>query len=324
MRLLVTGGAGYVGSHVVLAAIRAGHEAWIYDDFSNSSDQMPFTLGALLGLEEVHYVKGDIRDTEYLARTMSIQKTDCVIHMAAKKYVDEGQEEPLLYHDVNVGGTISVVKAMEASGVHQMVFSSSAAVYGDAITNMPVTETDPSRPTSVYGCTKMMCEEILRSTFVNATCLRYFNPVASSPGLLLPDDPSLMSVVMSVSSGRKPKMEVFGEDYSTRDGTPERDFVHVMDVAEAHVAAVEHPGFHIYNIGTGRGTTVLELIAEVDKQTLNPVTKEIVGRRAGDIGSSVADVDLIRRSLGWTAERSLSEMVRDSLSAESSRLSIEQ
>lgn len=322
MRLLITGGAGYVGSHLTLMAERAGHEVWIYDNFSNSSPQMPFLLGGLLGRNKVHYVQGDVRDHALLRQTMYIQKTDVVLHLAAKKYADESVELPLDYYGTNVAGTISVLTAMRNSEVSQLVFSSSAAVYGKQLFT-PIDEQSPCYPDSPYGWSKLMTERIIRHSGINATCLRYFNPIGVSPGLTPPDDPSLMSVILSVASGRRAHMSVFGDDWPTRDGTAIRDFVHVEDVAAAHLSFLEKDGFDIFNVGTGRGVTVGELIALAEQEFGHGIPREVVGRRGGDIGESVADVSLIQRVTGWKAKRNLHDMVRSTVVAESLRLSSE-
>lgn len=322
MRLLITGGAGYVGSHLTLMAERAGHEVWIYDDFSNSSPHMPFLLGGLLGRDEVHYVRGDVRDHALLCQTMRVQKTDVVIHLAAKKYADESVELPLDYYGTNVAGTISVLTAMRNSKVRQLVFSSSAAVYGEQLFT-PIDEQSPCHPDSPYGWSKLMAERIIRDSGINATCLRYFNPIGVSPGLRTPDDPSLMSVIMSVVRGQRKHMSVFGDDWPTRDGTAIRDFIHVEDVAASHLLFLERDGFEIFNVGTGMGVTVNEFITTVEQEVGRELPKEVVGRRGGDIGESVADVEFIRRVTGWKAERGLHDMVRSTVSAESSRLSSE-
>lgn len=323
MRVLVTGGAGYIGSHTVVSLIEAGHEPVVVDNLSNALRSVLARIAEVAGVTpEFHQV--DVRDREAMAGIAS-SGIDACIHFAALKAVDESIRKPLEYYDNNVRGTIDLLAVLSAAGVRNLVFSSSATVYGDP-TELPLREEMPTgRATNPYGWTKIMMEQVLTDLQAaepewSITMLRYFNPVGAHPSGLLGEDPrgipnNLMPYVTRVAVGILPRLRVFGGDYPTRDGTGVRDFVHVQDVAEGHVAALERlsgePGLHVYNLGTGRGHTVLEVVKTFEEATGKPVPYEIVGRRPGDVAESWADVSKAERELGWRATRDLATMCVD-------------
>lgn len=323
MRVLVTGGAGFIGSHTVVALAEAGHEAVVVDNFSNALPSVLGRLGKLCGAEpECHEL--DIRDRHALEQLLATGFDAC-IHFAALKAVGESVEQPLLYYDNNVSGTISLVAALARSGVSNLVFSSSATVYGEP-TALPLREDMPiGSATNPYGWSKIMMEQVLRDLHTadpgwSIALLRYFNPVGAHPSGLLGEDPrgipnNLMPYVARVAAGTLPLLNVYGGDYPTRDGTGVRDYVHVQDVAIGHVYALEQlagrPGVHTYNLGTGAGHTVLEVVKAFEEASGKPIPYEIVERRPGDVAESWADVSLIAGDLGWRAERDLARMCED-------------
>jgi UDP-glucose 4-epimerase len=323
MRVIVTGGAGFVGSHVCVALAEAGHEPVIVDTFVNAKADVPARIGRIVGAEpRVHRV--DVRDRQALAEVLAGEGAGAVIHCAALKAVGESVARPLAYYDNNVGGTISLVQAMEEVGIRRLVFSSSATVYGDPA-KVPVTEEDPTgRATNPYGWTKVMMEQVL--TDLHAThqewsvaLLRYFNPVGAHPSGLIGEDPegeptNLMPYIAQVAAGRLARLRVFGSDYPTPDGTGVRDYVHVADLAEGHVVVLDRlsPGALLtYNLGTGRGTSVLEMVAAFEAATGMTIPYEVVGRRPGDVAATWAAVDKAYGELGWRARRGLEDMCAD-------------
>ncbi len=323
MRVLVTGGAGFIGSHTVVALMDAGHEAVVVDNLSNARVSVIRRIGEITGTApEFH--ETDIRDQESLAKIAS-EGFDACIHFAALKAVGESVKNPILYYENNVGGTIALVDVLLDAGVDNFVFSSSATVYGDAAS--PMREDMPiGAATNPYGWTKIMMEQTLRDLAVarpewSVTLLRYFNPVGAHPSALIGEDPrgvpnNLMPYVAKVAAGQLPKLRVFGGDYPTRDGTGVRDYIHVVDLAEGHVAALDRkagePGVHTYNLGTGRGHTVLEVAKTYEEQSGRPVPYEIVGRRPGDVAESWADVTKAAYELRWRTTRDLTDMCTDS------------
>jgi UDP-glucose 4-epimerase len=324
MRILVTGGAGFIGSHTVVALIEAGHEAVIVDNLSNARRSVIDRIEEIGGKRPV-FVEADVRDADAIGKVLS-DGFDACIHFAALKAVGESVANPTLYYDNNVGGTIALLEGLAAAGIDRFVFSSSATVYGDPDV-LPLTESMPvGTATNPYGWTKIMMEQVLRDVHVahpnwSIALLRYFNPVGAHPSGLLGEDPSgvpnnLMPYVAKVAAGELDKVEIFGDDYDTPDGTGVRDFVHVVDVAEGHVRALERhvheTGVFTYNLGTGRGHSVLDVVREYENQSGRPVPYEIVGRRAGDVAANWADVSKAKAELGWSAARDLADMCADS------------
>ncbi|HUG08456.1 MAG TPA: UDP-glucose 4-epimerase GalE [Acidimicrobiia bacterium] len=323
MRVLVTGGAGFIGSHTVVALVEAGHEAVVVDNLSNARGSVIRRIGEITGTApEFH--ETDIRDQESMAKIAS-DGFDACIHFAALKAVGESVANPILYYENNVGGTIALVDVLLDAGVDDFVFSSSATVYGDA--PAPMREDMPiGKATNPYGWTKIMMEQALRDVAVarpewSVTLLRYFNPVGAHSSALIGEDPrgipnNLMPYVANVAAGQLPKLRVFGGDYPTPDGTGVRDYIHVVDLAEGHVAALDRkagePGVHTYNLGTGHGHTVLEVVNTFEEQSERPVPYEIVERRPGDVAESWADVTKAAAELGWRTTRDLADMCTDS------------
>lgn len=320
MRILVTGGAGYIGSHTLIELRAKGHEICVVDNFDNSS---PIVLDRVRELVQGDFpsVRADVRDAAALDAVMADFRPDAVIHFAGLKAVGESGEIPLDYYDVNVAGTIGVLRAMGRAGCARIIFSSSATVYGEP-QYLPFDEAHPCVPNNVYGHTKLMAEQVLRdwqaaTPGASALVLRYFNPVGAHSSMRIGEDPravpnNLMPFVAQVAVGRRDKVSVFGDDYDTSDGTGERDYIHVTDLARAHVAALElvegEPGFDVFNVGTGRSHSVLEMLAAFSGVTAQPIPYEIVERRPGDIARSVADPSKITRALGWRAEHDLIDM----------------
>lgn len=324
MKTLVTGGAGYIGSHTAVELILEGHEVVILDDLSNSKASVMDRIGEITGVTP-ELVVGDVRDRSLLDSLMERSGFDAVMHFAALKAVGESVRDPLGYWDVNVAGSLRLIEAMVDHGVERIVFSSSATVYGDPDA-VPVSESDPVRPpSSPYGWTKLVIEQMLTDTSVAYTnwaiaLLRYFNPIGAHPSGLIGEDPNdepnnLMPYVAQVASERLPELRVFGDDYPTRDGTGVRDYIHVVDLAKGHTAALrklaEGPGRWVYNLGTGRGTSVLELVDAFEEASGVSVPYRIVERRAGDVAELWADPSLAESELGWKATRDIEQMCVD-------------
>ena len=323
MRVLVTGGAGYIGSHTCLELAAQGHDVVIADNFANSSPKVVPRLEKLAGASmPTHRV--DIRDREALALLFKLEKVDAVIHFAALKAVGESCEKPLEYFDNNVGGTITLLQAMQDAGVHRFIFSSSCTVYGSP-ENVPVTEDAPLQVTSPYGRTKMLVEYILEDAArgdasLRYASLRYFNPVGAHASGQIGEDPrgipnNLMPLVCQVASGKREKLQVYGGDWPTPDGTGIRDYLHVVDLAQAHVAALDYlvrkDRSLTVNLGTGQGSSVLQVVRTFEKATGQRVPYEVVARRDGDADPLWADPSLAERELGWRAKHDLESMCRD-------------
>ena len=323
MNILVTGGAGYIGSHTCVELLAAGHEIVVVDNLSNSK---PAAMDRVreLASGSLSFVEGDIRDGALLTRLMQAHKIEAVIHFAGLKAVGESTTVPVHYYDNNVGGTITLIQAMESAGVKTMVFSSSATVYGDPHA-VPILEDFPLKATNPYGWSKLMIEQILTDLQVaqpewSVTLLRYFNPVGAHASGRIGEDPNgipnnLMPYISQVAIGKLARLRVFGDDYPTPDGTGVRDYIHVVDLALGHVAALDQhaadPGTHVYNLGTGRGVSVLEMRAAFERACQREIPFEIVGRRPGDIAECWADPARAAKYLKWRATRSLDDMTRD-------------
>ena len=321
MATLVTGGAGYVGSHTAVALHEAGRNVVILDDFSNSSHRAVDAVRSLTR-PDLPVVEGDAADPDVLDKAFSGHRIDSVVHFAARKSVAESVVDPLGYYRANVGSVVALAAAAIERGVGRLVFSSSAAVYGSAPS--PLTEDSPTDPESPYGATKLMGERILAdaasASEMTAVMLRYFNPVGAHPSGPIGEDPAgepanLVPRVMLVAAGRLEHLSVNGGDYSTVDGTAVRDYVHVMDLAEGHAAALDADiapaRSRVYNLGTGTGTTVLQVVAAACEAAGRPIPYEMAERRPGDVEASWADCSRARDELGWQARRSLDEMLAD-------------
>jgi UDP-glucose 4-epimerase len=321
--VLVTGGAGYIGSHACVALIEAGYEVVVLDNLCNSSAESLARVGQICGTAPV-FVNGDIRDGDCLDRVFKAHTVLAVLHFAGLKAVGESVDLPLDYYINNVGGSLDLLAAMQRGGVRKLVFSSSATVYGDPPT-VPIREDFALAPTSPYGRTKLMVEDILADwQAVNPDWsiarLRYFNPVGAHPSGLIGEDPrgipnNLMPFVAQVAVGKRAKLSVFGDDYPTPDGTGVRDYIHVMDLVEGHVDALDYIcrewGLHTLNLGTGNGVSVLEMIAAFQRASGREVAYEIVERRPGDIATCWADPMLAGELLNWKASRDLVQMCDD-------------
>ncbi len=323
MKVLVTGGMGYIGSHTCIQMIQAGMTPVILDNLYNSKASVLERVEQVSGVKPV-FVQGDIRDKALMVELLKKHDIESVIHFAGLKAVGESVQKPLEYYDNNVNGTLVLVDAMREAGVKSLVFSSSATVYGDPA-SVPITEDFPTSATNPYGRSKLMVEECL-TDFQKAnpdwsiTLLRYFNPVGSHPSGSLGEDPqgipnNLMPFVSQVAVGRREFLSVFGDDYPTKDGTGVRDYIHVMDLADGHVAALQkvgkRSGLHIYNLGTGVGYSVLEMVKAFELASDKPVPYKIVDRRPGDIAECWADPAKAETELGWKASRTLEEMTQD-------------
>lgn len=324
--ILVTGGAGFIGSHTVVSLVEAGFRPVILDNFSNSEPSVLAGLHNILGYE-VPCHRIDCNDTVALRRILSENQIDGVIHFAAYKAVGESMQEPLMYYRNNLGSMLSLLEAMLAEGVGRLIFSSSCTVYGEP-DQIPATEQTPVKPaTSVYGNTKQIGEEILRDVVaakpLQAVALRYFNPIGAHPSGQIGELPrgipsNLVPFITQTAAGLREKLIIFGNDYSTPDGTCIRDFIHVMDLAEAHVAALNFllntstPHFYdTFNLGTGQGNSVLELLKAFEAVSGQVVPYHIGARREGDVEAIWGDVSKSREVLGWTARRSLHEALSD-------------
>ena len=321
---LVTGGAGYIGSHTCVELLAAGQEVVVVDDLSNASPEALRRVEELSGRSLRAFVQGDVRNAELLAQVFATHEVDAVIHFAASKAVGESVAQPLAYYDNNLGGLITLLQVMEVAGCRRMVFSSSATVYGDPA-RVPIDEGFPTTATNPYGWTKLMGEQILRDLAASderwkVILLRYFNPVGAHASGRIGEDPdglpnNLMPYVSQVAVGKLPRLRVFGDDYPTPDGTGVRDYIHVVDLALGHLKALECigalPGVTTLNLGTGRGYSVLEMLRAFEAACGRVVPFEVVARRAGDIAACWADPALAQQILGWRAERDLVTMCAD-------------
>jgi UDP-glucose 4-epimerase len=321
--VLLTGGAGYIGSHTCVALLEAGHRVIVVDDLSNSTEtSLERVRGIVDGDLAFHRV--DLRDVEALDQVVAGADIDSVIHFAGLKAVGESVTQPLRYWDVNVGGTVALLEVLDRHGVRKVVFSSSATVYGEP-ERVPIDESAPIGATNPYGRTKQTIELLLgdvagSSPDWHVVLLRYFNPVGAHPSGSIGEDPNgipnnLMPFVMQVAVGRRDELVIFGDDYPTPDGTCIRDYIHVMDLADGHLAAIERidelPGCRAINLGTGSGSSVLEVVAAASAAVGHPLPHRIGPRRTGDVPESFADASLAAELLGWSAHRSMEEMCAD-------------
>jgi len=322
-RILVTGGAGYIGSHTCVELLEAGYEVIVVDNLSNSS---PVALQRVqeLTCKPLTFIQADLRDKPAMVEIFDEHAIDGVIHFAGLKAVGESVKIPIPYYQNNIGGTLNLLEAMDGAGVKNIVFSSSATVYGDPA-SLPITEDFPLSATNPYGRSKLIIEEMLGDIYRsddtwNIAILRYFNPVGAHVSGRIGESPNdipnnLMPYVSQVAVGRLEKLSVFGDDYPTPDGTGVRDYIHVVDLAQGHIKALEKlstaPGLVVYNLGTGQGYSVLEMVAAFEEASGRPVAYEIVGRREGDIAACYADPSLAEKELGWKARKGIREMCED-------------
>jgi UDP-glucose 4-epimerase len=321
MNILLTGGSGYIGSHMAVVLIKAGHSVVLYDNLCNSRSDVLARL-ARVTEQNIPFVEGDVRDTALLIQTLKLNSIDAVIHFAGLKAVSESVVEPINYYANNIQGTISLLQAMQAATVKTLVFSSSATVYGNP-NYLPIDESHPTCATNPYGRSKLQIEEILEDVTksdlaLRIACLRYFNPVGAHESRLIGEDPkgipnNLMPYLAQVASGKLQHLNIFGDDYQTTDGTGVRDYIHVMDLVEGHLAALNYlshknAAFNIFNLGTGRGYSVLEMVKAFEAASGKPVPYKIAPRRTGDIAICYANVDKAASQLGWRAKRTLEEM----------------
>ncbi len=324
--ILVTGGAGYIGSHTAVELVEAGYNPIVLDNFSNSSKEVLKKIEEIVG-KDITFYEGDYQDKQLLRKIFDDTQIDGVIHFAAYKAVGESVNEPLKYYDNNVAGLISLLEFMEQSKVSNFVFSSSCVVYGNP-DKLPVTEDSPVKPAvSPYGSTKQMCETIIKDTAyvskgLRALALRYFNPVGAHPSAKIGELPigvpaNLVPLVTQTAAGIRPELTVFGNDYPTSDGTNIRDYIHVVDLAKAHVKALEvldrkGPGFYDFiNVGTGKGSSVLEVINTFESATGVKLKYKIGQRRPGDVVATYASCDKANKELGWEAQKSLADALID-------------
>lgn len=321
--VLVTGGAGYIGSHTTLELLRAGWSVVVLDNLCNASEESLRRVGRLAG-RPVPFVRGDVRDEDCVARVLREHPVVAAIHFAGLKAVGESVARPLEYYDNNVAGTGTLLRCLERAGVRRFVFSSSATVYGDPAT-VPIGEDAPTRPANPYGRSKWMVEQMLADLVASDPAwsigvLRYFNPIGADPSGEIGEDPAgipnnLLPFVAQVAVGRRERLSVFGGDWPTPDGTGVRDYIHVTDLARGHLAALDRvlaaPGAFTVNLGTGRGTSVFEIVRAFERASGRDVRCAIVERRPGDIAQCWADPSLANRLLGWRAELGIDRMCED-------------
>jgi UDP-glucose 4-epimerase len=323
MNILLTGGTGYIGSLTCVRLLEAGETPVLLDNLSNSRLAVLERIESITGKRPI-FVRGDIRDRNCLDGLFARHPIEAVIHFAGLKAVGESVSQPLAYYDNNVHGSRVLLQAAHDAGVRTIVFSSSATVYGHA-EKMPIGEETPTQITNPYGRTKLVVEDMLRDLAQaqpgwSVTLLRYFNPVGAHPSGLMGEDPqgvpnNLLPYIAQVAVGRRERLTIFGDDYPTPDGTGVRDYIHVLDLVDGHVAALRHRhgkgGVRVYNLGTGRGYSVLDAVRAFERASGRPVPYVIAPRRAGDVASSWADPALAARELGWQARRTIDEMCAD-------------
>lgn len=328
--VFVTGGAGYIGSHACVELLLSGYEVVVVDNLCNSSRASLDRVAMITG-KAAQFYEADLRSKSALEKIFSDHPIDGVMHFAGLKAVGESVSMPLHYYDNNITGTVTLLEVMSAAGIKSLIFSSSATVYGDPA-RVPIREDFSLGPTNPYGRTKLMIEEILRDLWQadrswNIVLLRYFNPVGAHESGLIGEDPkgipnNLMPYISRVAAGRLEELAVFGDDYPTKDGTGVRDYIHVVDLAKGHIAALRfqgsrqqeskgYPGVLTYNLGTGRGFSVLEMVQAFGKSSGRKIPYRIAGRRPGDIATCYADPHLANEELGWRSERGIEEMCAD-------------
>ncbi|MEM7288030.1 MAG: UDP-glucose 4-epimerase GalE [Actinomycetota bacterium] len=321
--ILVTGGAGYIGSHTCVELLEAGYDVVVIDNLDNGSVKALDAVRTITG-QDLAFHEADVADRVALGEVFAEHPISGIIHFAGLKAVGESVAEPRRYYEVNVGTTLALLEAMQEHHVDTVVFSSSATVYSPEAT-VPLKEDAPTGPINPYGQTKHMIEQILRDVgaadpALRIALLRYFNPVGAHSSGSMGEDPSgipnnLMPYVMQVAVGKLAELQVFGDDYDTVDGTGVRDYIHVVDLARGHVAALrkllEEPGVHTWNLGTGNGTSVLEIVAAASRAVGHDIPYKVVGRRPGDLATSFADPTKAQEELGWRAERTIDNMVHD-------------
>lgn len=321
MKILLTGGTGYIGSHAAVELIKLGYEIEIMDNLCNSKLPVLNNIEKITGTKPVFH-KVDLLDEPAMDEMFKNGNYDLVMHFAGLKAVAESVEKPLMYYENNVGGTINLLKCMKKYKVDKIIFSSSATVYGEQdVAEMTEEMPTGSKIANPYGKTKYMIEEILKdSVGLSATILRYFNPVGAHPSGLLGEDPkgipnNLMPIIMKVSTGEIAELQVYGNDYDTPDGTGIRDYIHVVDLVKGHVAAIRNmkPGVSIYNLGTGKGTSVLNMIAAFEKASGKVLPYKIAPRRAGDLAEMYANPSKAEKELGWKAELTIEDAMKDTI-----------
>ena len=327
MTVLVTGGAGYIGSHTLVCLLGLGYDVVVYDNLVNASVEALSRVEKITG-KKIEFVEGDVTDSKALNDLFATYSIDAVIHFAALKAVGESAQFPLKYYETNVHGSLCLLKAMEQAGVNQFVYSSSATVYGEANPSPYIETMTLGSPSSPYGVSKVMVERILADTAranpnFRAVSLRYFNPIGAHPSGHIGEDPSgipnnLLPFITQVAVGKRESLNVFGGDYPTTDGTCVRDYLHVMDLAEGHVAAIQwlaaqsnFRGVEAFNLGTGNGVSVLEIIASFEAATQQKINYQVVERREGDLPAFWADAQKADKILNWQAKRALSQMMED-------------
>jgi len=323
MKVLVTGGAGYIGSHTCLELLLSGYEVVVIDNLSNSKEVVFDRIERICGRRPT-FCTGDVRDSDMVEKILAEHHIDAVIHFAGLKAVGESVAQPLRYYDNNVSGSLALFEAMQKVGVRTLIFSSSATVYGNP-DRVPILENFPLSATNPYGRSKLMVEEILRDLVVaddswHIALLRYFNPVGAHESGLIGEAPTgtpnnLMPFISQVAVGERNELQIFGGDYPTRDGTGVRDYIHVVDLAGGHIAALawlrSQKGAHVFNLGTGQGKSVLEVVSAFEAICGRAVPYRIVERRPGDIAECYADVSISANVLKWKAARGIEEMCRD-------------
>lgn len=325
MKILLTGGTGFIGSHTAVELIQHGHEVEIVDDLSNSKITVLDSIAKITGTKPAFY-EFSLLEKPKLNSLLKTQEYDAIIHLAGLKAVSESIEKPLKYYRNNLLSTLNLLEAMKASGTKKLVFSSSATVYGDQ-DGIKLTENHPTGIgiTNPYGQSKHIIEQILKDASradpsLEVTILRYFNPVGAHPSGLIGEDPNgipnnLMPIIMKVASHEIKELSIYGDDYDTPDGTGMRDFIHVIDLADGHISALEHsqPGVNIYNLGTGEATSVMTVVKAFEKASGHPLPFRIAPRRPGDLAKIIADPTMAKTKLNWHATRTIDDIMRDTL-----------